>query len=71
MKGVEDKKSFTDIVTIWQAGRCHEKSLDFDAACEELDKIGITEASKMINEAVKEAIKTVGGEENENPQMAK
>lgn len=68
MKRIEENKSFSDIVTIWQAGRCFERDLTFDDACDELDKIGWVEAFKKIQEAVTEAFKSVNGD-SKNPQM--
>lgn len=72
MKKVEDKKSFCDVVTIWQAGRCFQKDLTFDEACDELDKIGWVEAFNQIKDAVTEAFNTVNKpkDESENPQTA-
>lgn len=70
MKNVEAKKSFSDIVTIWQAGRCHEKDLSFDEACKELDDIGLAKASEIIKDAVSTAMKNIGGD-TPNPQKAK
>lgn len=70
MKSVESKKSFSDIVIIWQAGRCHEKKLSFDEACEELDNVGLVKASEMIQEAVSAAMNKAGGK-TENPPIVK
>lgn len=71
MKKVEENKSFCDVATIWQAGRCFEKDLTFDEACNELDNIGWVEAFEQIKDAVTEAFSRVKGDkgETENPQV--